>query len=161
MNKPTPLILDDKGRTVDASGKEVELTHRMPTLKGNYTGVQYSDTQKKLSFWQFLVYFLSFSVANIRAVKREQFRQQLKEKPNEDLESTSYFDNRVIVPAAQRPRKSFKFHEQGRFEKIAQRIRTKVVFNYLILETSSLTFGDSSWNVYCDKIFAWTLSSNQ
>lgn len=37
MNKPTPLILDDKGRTVDASGKEVELTHRMPTLKGKYS----------------------------------------------------------------------------------------------------------------------------
>ncbi|XP_028986420.1 U4/U6 small nuclear ribonucleoprotein Prp3 isoform X2 [Betta splendens] len=96
VNKPTPLILDEKGRTVDASGKEVELTHRMPTLK-----------------------------ANIRAVKREQFRQQLKEKPGEELESTSYFDQRVFITPAQRPRKGFKFHEQGRFEKIAQRIRTK------------------------------------
>lgn len=96
VNKPTPLILDDKGRTVDASGKEVELTHRMPTLK-----------------------------ANIRAVKREQFRQQLKEKPGDDLESTSYFDQRVSITPAQRPRRGFKFHEQGRFEKIAQRIRTK------------------------------------
>ncbi|XP_030606651.1 U4/U6 small nuclear ribonucleoprotein Prp3 isoform X2 [Archocentrus centrarchus] len=96
VNKPTPLILDDKGRTVDATGKEVELTHRMPTLK-----------------------------ANIRAVKREQFRQQLKEKPGDDLEATSYFDQRVPVPPSQRPRRSFKFHEQGRFEKIAQRIRTK------------------------------------
>lgn len=96
VNKPTPLILDDKGRTVDASGKEVELTHRMPTLK-----------------------------ANIRAVKREQFRQQLKEKPGEDLESTSYFDHRVSILPPQRPRKGFRFHEQGRFEKIAQRIRTK------------------------------------
>ncbi|KAK5862235.1 hypothetical protein PBY51_017652 [Eleginops maclovinus] len=96
INKPTPLILDDKGRTVDASGKEIELTHRMPTLK-----------------------------ANIRAVKREQFRQQLKEKPGEDLESTSYFDQRVNITPAQRVRKGFKFHDQGRFEKIAQRIRTK------------------------------------
>lgn len=96
INKPTPLILDEKGRTVDATGKEVELTHRMPTLK-----------------------------ANIRAVKREQFRQQLKEKPGDDLESTSYFDQRVLITPAQRPRKGFKFHEQGRFEKIAQRIRTK------------------------------------
>lgn len=95
LNKPTPLILDDKGRTVDASGKEIELTHRMPTLK-----------------------------ANIRAVKREQFRQQLKEKPGEELEST-YFDNRVNAVPAQRIRRGFKFHEQGRFEKIAQRIRTK------------------------------------
>lgn len=34
VTKPTPLILDDKGRTVDATGKEIELTHRMPTLKG-------------------------------------------------------------------------------------------------------------------------------
>lgn len=34
ITKPTPLILDELGRTVDASGKEIELTHRMPTLKG-------------------------------------------------------------------------------------------------------------------------------
>lgn len=43
--KPSPLILDDKGRTVDAHGKAVQLSSRMPTLK-----------------------------ANIRAKKREQFK---------------------------------------------------------------------------------------
>ncbi|XP_028327567.1 U4/U6 small nuclear ribonucleoprotein Prp3 [Gouania willdenowi] len=107
VNKPTPLILDDKGRTVDASGKEVELTHRMPTLK-----------------------------ANIRAVKREQFRAQLEKKPGDDMESTSYFDQRVTVNAAQRARKGFKFHEQGRFEKIAQRIRTKAQLERLQNEIS-------------------------
>ncbi|KAL6489094.1 hypothetical protein MHYP_G00028350 [Metynnis hypsauchen] len=105
ITKPTPLILDELGRTVDASGKEVELTHRMPTLK-----------------------------ANIRAVKREQFRQQLKEKPSDDLESTSFFDPRMSVPPPQRPRKGFKFHERGRFEKIAQRIRTKTQLERLQME---------------------------
>ncbi|XP_036394822.1 U4/U6 small nuclear ribonucleoprotein Prp3 [Megalops cyprinoides] len=105
VTKPTPLILDELGRTVDASGKEVELTHRMPTLK-----------------------------ANIRAVKREQFRQQLKERPGDDLESTSYFDTRVAAAPAQRPRRGFKFHEQGRFEKIAQRIRTKAQLEKLQME---------------------------
>uniref|UniRef100_A0AAR2KB29 U4/U6 small nuclear ribonucleoprotein Prp3 n=1 Tax=Pygocentrus nattereri TaxID=42514 RepID=A0AAR2KB29_PYGNA len=105
ITKPTPLILDELGRTVDASGKEVELTHRMPTLK-----------------------------ANIRAVKREQFRQQLKEKPSDDLESTSYFDPRMSVAPPQRPRKGFKFHERGRFEKIAQRIRTKTQLERLQME---------------------------
>ncbi|XP_023685791.1 U4/U6 small nuclear ribonucleoprotein Prp3 isoform X2 [Paramormyrops kingsleyae] len=105
VTKPTPLILDELGRTVDASGKEVELTHRMPTLK-----------------------------ANIRAVKREQFRQQLKERPGEELESTSYFDQRVFVPIPQRPRRGFKFHEKGRFEKIAQRIRTKAQLEKLQAE---------------------------
>ncbi|XP_065102337.2 U4/U6 small nuclear ribonucleoprotein Prp3 [Paramisgurnus dabryanus] len=105
ITKPTPLILDELGRTVDASGREIELTHRMPTLK-----------------------------ANIRAVKREQFRQQLKEKPTDDLESTSYFDPRVPLVPAQRAKKGFKFHEQGRFEKIAQRIRTKSQLEKLQME---------------------------
>ncbi|XP_064204694.1 U4/U6 small nuclear ribonucleoprotein Prp3-like [Anguilla rostrata] len=105
VTKPTPLILDELGRTVDASGKEVELTHRTPTLK-----------------------------ANIRAARREQFRQQLRERPGEDLESTSYFDQRVSIAPPQRPRKGFRFHERGRFEKIAQRIRTKAQLERLQME---------------------------
>lgn len=34
-DKPAALILDDKGRAVDSSGKAVTLTSRMPTLKAN------------------------------------------------------------------------------------------------------------------------------
>ncbi|KAB1260871.1 U4/U6 small nuclear ribonucleoprotein Prp3 [Camelus dromedarius] len=97
QTKPTPLILDEQGRTVDATGKEIELTHRMPTLK-----------------------------ANIRAVKREQFKQQLKEKPSEDMESNTFFDPRVSIAPSQRQRRTFKFHDKGKFEKIAQRLRTKI-----------------------------------
>ncbi|XP_063295136.1 U4/U6 small nuclear ribonucleoprotein Prp3 [Pelobates fuscus] len=107
QTKPTPLILDDQGRTVDATGKEIELTHRMPTLK-----------------------------ANIRAVKREQFKQQLKEKPSDDLESNTFFDPRVTVTPAQRQKRSFKFHDKGKFEKIAQRLRTKTQLEKLQAEIS-------------------------
>ncbi|XP_069796628.1 U4/U6 small nuclear ribonucleoprotein Prp3 [Narcine bancroftii] len=104
--KPTPLILDDQGRTVDATGKEVELTHRMPTLK-----------------------------ANIRAVKREQFKQLLlKEKPTDDLESNTFYDPRVPVLPSQRQKRLFRFHERGKFEKIAQRIRTKAQLEKLQTE---------------------------
>ncbi|KAG8560353.1 hypothetical protein GDO81_014938 [Engystomops pustulosus] len=107
QTKPTPLILDDQGRTVDATGKEIELTHRMPTLK-----------------------------ANIRAVKREQFKQQLKEKPSDDLESNTFFDPRVTITPSQRTKRSFKFHERGKFEKIAQRLRTKAQLEKLQAEIS-------------------------
>ncbi|XP_058016380.1 U4/U6 small nuclear ribonucleoprotein Prp3 isoform X1 [Ahaetulla prasina] len=107
QSKPTPLILDEQGRTVDATGKEVELTHRMPTLK-----------------------------ANIRAVKREQFKQQLKEKPSEDMESNTYFDPRVSAAPAQRPKRTFRFHDKGKFEKIAQRLRTKAQLEKLQAEIS-------------------------
>uniref|UniRef100_A0A8D0G4A5 U4/U6 small nuclear ribonucleoprotein Prp3 n=1 Tax=Sphenodon punctatus TaxID=8508 RepID=A0A8D0G4A5_SPHPU len=107
QTKPTPLILDEQGRTVDATGKEIELTHRMPTLK-----------------------------ANIRAVKREQFKQQLKEKPSEDMESNTYFDPRVSTTPAQRAKRTFKFHDKGKFEKIAQRLRTKAQLEKLQAEIS-------------------------
>ncbi|XP_044305157.1 U4/U6 small nuclear ribonucleoprotein Prp3 isoform X2 [Varanus komodoensis] len=107
QTKPTPLILDEQGRTVDATGKEIELTHRMPTLK-----------------------------ANIRAVKREQFKQQLKEKPSEDMESNTYFDPRVSITPAQRQKRTFKFHDKGKFEKIAQRLRTKAQLEKLQAEIS-------------------------
>ncbi|KAM5222177.1 LOW QUALITY PROTEIN: U4/U6 small nuclear ribonucleoprotein Prp3-like [Ctenodactylus gundi] len=91
QTKPTPPILDEQGRTVDATGKEIELTHRMPTLK-----------------------------ANIRAVKRELFKQPLKEKPSEDMESNTFFDPRVSIAPSQCQRRTFKFHDKGKFEKIAQ-----------------------------------------
>jgi len=33
QEKPAPLILNSEGRTVDITGKEVQLTHVVPTLK--------------------------------------------------------------------------------------------------------------------------------
>lgn len=33
QEKPVPLILDSEGRTVDSTGKEVQLTHLVPSLK--------------------------------------------------------------------------------------------------------------------------------
>lgn len=66
-DKPRPLILDESGRTVDITGKEVHLTQVLPTLK-----------------------------ANIRAKKREEFKAQLQDlKGSEDFQETHFFDNRI------------------------------------------------------------------
>lgn len=100
MSMPKPLILDDQGRTVDTTGKLLQIPSRVPTLK-----------------------------ANIRAKQQEQFRQKLQEKPSEAevaATTSSFFDNRVKQPTfARAKRSSFKFYEQGRFEKIAIKNRTK------------------------------------
>lgn len=66
--KPTPLTLDEQGHTIDATGKETELTHRMPTLK-----------------------------ADILTVKRQQFKQQLKEKTSDNVVSHTSFDLQVSI----------------------------------------------------------------
>ncbi|KAK7081259.1 U4/U6 small nuclear ribonucleoprotein Prp3 [Halocaridina rubra] len=96
QGKPTPLILDAEGRTVDKSGKEVHLTQRIPTLK-----------------------------ANIRAKKREEFKQQLQEKPLEDTVESTFFDPRVSGRPTLRVKRPFRFHDPGRFIQLAQRERAK------------------------------------
>ncbi|CAN7988298.1 unnamed protein product [Ixodes hexagonus] len=92
---PTPLILNAEGRTVDSTGKEVQLAHHTPTLK-----------------------------ANIRAQKREQFKIH-QEKVVEDVTEQKFYDFRVSAKSAQRSKKLFKFHEKGKYEQLAQRLRTK------------------------------------
>lgn len=96
-DKPTPLILDDEGRTVDKAGKAIQLTHVVPTLK-----------------------------ANIRAKKREEFKAQMNDKVNEDLSETHFFDSRIGVKPALRTKRALRFHEPGKFQQLAERLRMKV-----------------------------------
>ena len=82
---------------MDQSGKEVHLTQRVPTLK-----------------------------ANIRAKKREEFKQQLTEKDEGPEQGSTFFDPRVSARPPVKERRLFKFHDQGKFIQVAQRERAKV-----------------------------------
>lgn len=106
---PQPLILDDQGRTIDSSGQVLNIPSRVPTLK-----------------------------ANIRAKKRDEIRQKMTEKitPETSSSTVNYYDNRVKPDTVNRPRRNFKFFEKGRFEKIAQKIRTKAQLTKLQNEIS-------------------------
>lgn len=109
-DKPTPLILDESGRTVDITGKEVQLTQVVPTLK-----------------------------ANIRAKKREEFRAQLQEsKGPEEIQDTHFFDNRIGVKPAMRGKRALKFHEPGKFQQLAERMRMKTQLEKLHNEISQI-----------------------
>ena len=107
--KPTPLILDAEGRTVDQSGKEVHLIQRIPTLK-----------------------------ANIRAKKREEFKQQLQEKPLEESSESTFFDHRVSIRPTIRTRRAFRFHDPGHFVQVGQRERAKSRLEKLQSEISQI-----------------------
>lgn len=101
VSKPAPLILNAEGRTVDSSGKEVQLVHRIPTLK-----------------------------ANIRALKTEPIVKitQDKSRVDDDKTELKFLDARVEAKAPVRPKRTFNFHEKGTFETLAKRMRTKVSF---------------------------------
>lgn len=96
-DKPTPLILDSEGRTVDITGKAIQLTHVTPTLK-----------------------------ANIRAKKREEFKAQFSDKNLDDYSEAKFFDDRIGAKPAVRNKRALRFHEPGKFQQLADRIRMKV-----------------------------------
>ncbi|XP_015364314.1 PREDICTED: U4/U6 small nuclear ribonucleoprotein Prp3 [Diuraphis noxia] len=107
--KPTPLILDSEGRTIDITGKEVQLTQVIPTLK-----------------------------ANIRAKKREEFKQTFSEKSNDDSSELKFFDPRLTLKTNIRTKRSLKFHEPGKFQQIADRLRMKAQLEKLQNEISQI-----------------------
>ncbi|CAH8500494.1 unnamed protein product [Schistosoma mattheei] len=104
------VIFDEQGKTIDAStGEEIQLTHYTPTLK-----------------------------ANLRAKRAQQFKEVLQtttqKKPQKSSVSTMFFDPRLRVKAASRPKRQLSFHEPGKFVKMAQRMRTK--FQLQVLQES-------------------------
>ncbi|CAK1587991.1 unnamed protein product [Parnassius mnemosyne] len=115
---PAPLILDREGRTVDTSGKQVQLTHVVPTLK-----------------------------ANIRALRREEFRAQLASGASSvgagagaggTAGGASWLDERVASKPPQRARRPLRFHEPGKFRQLAERLRMKAQLEKLQNEISQI-----------------------
>lgn len=108
-DKPTPLILDESGRTVDITGKEVQLTQVVPTLK-----------------------------ANIRAKKREEFKAQLQESKPEEIQDTGFFDPRIGMKSSVRVKRALKFNDPGKFQQLAHKIRMKAQLEKLQNEISQI-----------------------
>ncbi|CAG5114924.1 unnamed protein product [Candidula unifasciata] len=107
MAGPSPLILNEEGKTIDAkTGEAIQLSVYTPTLK-----------------------------ANIRAKRREQFKG-FSERPPEEISESKFFDPRLSLKTVQRPKRGFKFHEKGKFEQQATRLRAKAQLERLQAEIS-------------------------
>ncbi|CAO1341219.1 unnamed protein product [Diamesa tonsa] len=110
-DKPRPLILDDEGRTVDTSGREINIQTLTPTLK-----------------------------ANIRAKKKETFKHQQAEKAADEAKimEPSFFDERIMVKPALRNKRALRFHEPGKFQQMGERMRMKAQLEKLQNEISQI-----------------------
>lgn len=110
-DKPRPLILDEEGRTVDTSGREINIQTLTPTLK-----------------------------ANIRAKKKETFKHQQTEKAIEEAKVTepTFYDERIMAKPALRGKRSLRFHEPGKFQQMAERMRMKAQLERLQNEISQI-----------------------
>ncbi|XP_055624221.1 U4/U6 small nuclear ribonucleoprotein Prp3 [Toxorhynchites rutilus septentrionalis] len=110
QDKPKPLILDAEGRTVDGSGQAVEVPKLTPTLK-----------------------------ANIRAKKRETTKiHQAEKQLQEESAEAHFFDDRITVKPAVRNKRALRFHEPGKFQQLAERLRMKTQLEKLQNEISQI-----------------------
>lgn len=110
QEKPKPLILDEEGRTVDTTGRTISLPTLAPTLK-----------------------------ANIRAKKKEIFNKasQPVDKSYEE-EGQKFVDDRIVAKSAMRTKRSLRFHEPGKFQQMAERMRMKSQLEKLQNEISQI-----------------------
>lgn len=110
QEKPKPLILDEEGRTVDKTGRAISIPTLAPTLK-----------------------------ANIRAKKKEIFNKasQPVDRPYEE-EGQHFFDERIMAKPAVRNKRLLRFHEPGKFQQQAERMRMKAQLEKLQNEISQI-----------------------
>merc|ERR1719357_2512331 len=109
-DRPQAVILDDKGRTVDAAGQQITLTQYVPSLK-----------------------------ANLRAKKRDEQKEK-EPTATLDIDQTKFFDGRVAIKGASRPKRTtFNFVEPGQYQREGQRIRMKAQLEKLQAEISTIS----------------------
>ncbi|XP_037813675.1 U4/U6 small nuclear ribonucleoprotein Prp3 isoform X1 [Lucilia sericata] len=110
-DRPKPLILDEDGRTIDKSGRAVNIPTLTPTLK-----------------------------ANIRAQKREVFSksQTYSEKSSSQEDTVKFFDDRIAIKPGNRNKRALRFHEPGKFQQMAERMRMKAQLERLQNEISQI-----------------------
>lgn len=106
QTKPVPLMLDNEGRAIDVSGKQLLFPQHQPTLK-----------------------------ANIRAQKKAELKLQDKKSPDEP-QVNKYFDDRlaqvtVLKKGVERRKKGLKFNEPGKFVQIAHKQRMQAQLSKL------------------------------
>lgn len=108
-DKPRPLILDHEGRTIDPSGREINIQTVTPTLK-----------------------------ANIRAKKKETIKHQQAEKVADEAKTSEsyFFDDRIVAKPAVRGKRALRFHEPGKFEQQAEKLRMQAQMEKLQNEIS-------------------------
>lgn len=109
ISRPTPLILNAEGRTIDQTGKEVNVPQPVPTLK-----------------------------ANIRAKKKEATKFLANSGTFEDTPTNNFHDDRIIVKPPVRNKRILKFHEPGKFQIMGERLRMKAQLDKLQNEISQI-----------------------
>ncbi|KAJ8983033.1 hypothetical protein NQ317_014330 [Molorchus minor] len=85
----------------------------------------------------------------MRAMKREQFKSSSSDKHGEESSETRFIDPRIGLKPAVRNKRALRFHEPGKFQQLAERLRMKAQLEKLQNEISQIAKKDR--NIFCHK----------
>ena len=143
------LIIDSEGRTIDKrTGEVVQIQSRVPTLKANIKQSQKRDYKTVLGGGSGNDLFASGTASTISGVSSIYARgvaaavatvqvpaPATEKEPSEE----QFFDPRLRQKTANRDRRKLVFNEKGKYEDIANKMRTKTKLLMLQQEITSIS----------------------
>jgi len=113
-DKPMSLIIDESGKTVDSQGRQIQLTGHIPTLRAN-------------------------QLALVKKLEKTVSKPEVEiKKPKVEKPDSTYVDTRIAQKTAGRAKRSMVFHDAGKFQDEANRLRMKAQLEKLQYDISSI-----------------------
>jgi len=113
-DKPMSLIIDESGKTVDSQGRQIQLTGHIPTLRAN-------------------------QLALVKKLEKTVSKPEVEiKKPKVEKPDSTYVDARIAQKTAGRAKRSMVFHDAGKFQDEANRLRMKAQLEKLQYDISSI-----------------------
>jgi len=113
-DKPMSLIIDESGKTVDSQGRQIQLTGHIPTLRAN-------------------------QLALVKKLEKTVSKPEVEiKKPKVEKTDLTFVDTRIAQKTAGRAKRSMVFHDAGKFQDEANRLRMKAQLEKLQYDISSI-----------------------
>jgi len=113
-DKPMSLIIDESGKTVDSQGRQIQLTGHIPTLRAN-------------------------QLALVKKLEKTVSKPEVEiKKPKVEKADLTFVDARIAQKTAGRAKRSMVFHDAGKFQDEANRLRMKAQLEKLQYDISSI-----------------------
>jgi U4/U6 small nuclear ribonucleoprotein PRP3 len=134
------LIIDSEGRTIDKrTGEVVQIKSRVPTLKANLKA-QKRDYRTAMGN-DSLASGIASTISGLSSVLPGKAGQQAPKQADVDREMVDekFYDPRLKQKAAERNKRKLVFNEKGKYEDIANKLRTKTKLQLLQQEITSIS----------------------
>lgn len=143
------LIIDAEGRTIDRrTGEVVQIQSRMPTLKANIkaqkrdyksgtASIMPGSSDRESSGFASVLNETSGTASIFD--KSDHPQSSFLEPAVDSSVSESFFDNRLKIKPAVRNKRKLLFNEKGKYEEIANKLRTKSKLSLLQQEIASIS----------------------